>query len=127
MIVTKRPNPQKENVPYPGNGQLHAEELARVLKTYTGRLNLFRLISIDFPMIWHFPEEFASDGFIPCFNYDEVVCVHCRIQLRNWDIQDVVSEVHRLESPNCPFVLGKVENRPPCCKEEEESEDTVKK
>ncbi|KAH9488684.1 Baculoviral IAP repeat-containing protein 7 [Bulinus truncatus] len=58
------------------------------------------------------PFMLASDGFVYIGNgsSDKVMCFYCGKEKENWRPEDVIEDVHRLMSPNCPKVVSRSQN-----------------
>ncbi|XP_029649347.1 putative inhibitor of apoptosis isoform X3 [Octopus sinensis] len=50
------------------------------------------------------PNDLAANGFFHKGPADNVCCVFCKCEIKNWKANDNIKEKHRLVSPNCPFL-----------------------
>ncbi|XP_014769317.1 baculoviral IAP repeat-containing protein 7-A [Octopus bimaculoides] len=80
------------------------------LKSELNRIKSFCKWSTSYPLK---PNDLAANGLYHKGPEDNVCCVFCKCEIRNWKANDNIKEKHRLVSPNCPFLCEDfVDNTP---------------
>ncbi|AJD80729.1 inhibitor of apoptosis 3 [Pseudoplusia includens SNPV IE] len=57
------------------------------------------------------PIELSMNGFYYLGIRDEVRCAYCKVEICQWQKDDVVDSYHRTYAPQCPFDLKKLDAR----------------
>lgn len=65
--------------------------------------------------LWRQPSTFISRmikaGFFSCNVDDRVICIYCDLICEKWNIEtDDPCELHKIVSPQCPYVMAKLNN-----------------
>ncbi|XP_052834399.1 baculoviral IAP repeat-containing protein 2 isoform X2 [Octopus bimaculoides] len=53
-------------------------------------------------------KDLAANGFYHKGPADNVCCIFCKCEIKNWKANDNIKEKHRSISPNCPFLCEKL-------------------
>lgn len=86
-----KPNPQKLFL-----NTLSKEVIDKI------RANTF----VNWPSITPNTQDMIAAGWSYTNIGDRVICIHCNILFHKWTESDRPYEIHRLRSPQCPFVLS---------------------
>ncbi|XP_014776964.1 baculoviral IAP repeat-containing protein 7 [Octopus bimaculoides] len=71
------------------------------LKSELNRIKSFLKWSTDYPLK---PNDLAANGFYHKGPADNVCCIFCKCEIKNWKANDNIKEKHRFVSPNCLFL-----------------------
>lgn len=79
-------------------------------KNLTSSLNPMKNVELRLLTFANYPRDanisgqtLARNGFVYIGPGDRVSCAFCNLNLCNWHINDIVENVHRTNSPKCPF------------------------